>query len=78
MPKIRATTKHKKFSSKKTFFSFWVISKKKTVLSTFLRFQESNSGKWAHILLAKGLPCYIVVEIFVISVVLDVFSLNMG
>ena len=77
---IRASTKHKKwqFSSKKNFFSFWVIFKKKTALSTFTTLQESSSGKWAHILLVKCLSCYIVVEIFVISMLFNVFSLNTG
>ena len=77
--KIRATNKHKKwqFSGKKTVFSFWVVFKKKTALSTFTTFQESSSGKWAHTLLVKCLSNYIIVETFVISVVFNVFSLSM-
>ena len=78
--KIRATTKHKNdnFQAKKNFFSFWVIFKKKTALSTFTMLQESSSAKWAHILLVKFLSCYIVVEIFVVSVDFNLFSLNVG
>ena len=76
--KLRQTTKHKKFQAKKIFFSFWVIFKRKTTLSTFTTFQESSSGKWAHILLVKCLPWYIVVQIFVIWVVFNVLSLSMG
>ena len=79
--KIRATTSHKKmiiFKQKNPFFSFQIIFKKKTALSTFTTFQESSSAKRALSLLVKCLSCYTVVEIVVISVVFIVFSLNMG
>ena len=78
--KIRATTRHKKskFSSKKNLFFVWVIFKKKTALLTLTTFEESSSGKCAHILLVKCLSCYIVVKVFVISMVFNLFNLNMG
>ena len=66
------------FQAKRTVFSLWGIFKKTTALLTLTTFQESSSGKRVHILLAKCLSCYIVMEIFVISVVFNVFSLNMG